>query len=88
MSTAGSYRLRIKSSAEKEMDALPKGMHSRLVAAILGLENSPRPLGCKKLKTREEYRIRIGNYRVLYTIDDRSRVVEIFSVSHRKDAYR
>jgi mRNA interferase RelE/StbE len=68
--------------------ALPKDMIFRNSAAIRALGNTPRPPGCKKLQDREEYRIREGNYRILYLIDDRARVVQIVSILHRKDAYR
>jgi mRNA interferase RelE/StbE len=88
MSTGGGYEVKIKSSAKKDMISLPKETVPRIVAAIRELKNAPRPQGCKKLQAREEYRIREGDYRILYLIDDRLRVVEITSVAHRKDAYK
>ena len=88
MSTEGEYEVRIRSSAKKEMKSLPKEAISRIILAIRDLKTNPRPHGGKKLQDREEYRIREGDYRILYLIDDRVRVVDIVGVNHRKDAYR
>ncbi|MCO6477258.1 MAG: type II toxin-antitoxin system RelE/ParE family toxin [Phaeodactylibacter sp.] len=82
------YRIRIKKSAQKEIKNLPKEMVKRVVKAINSLADDPRPAGCKKLTGYENYwRIRVGNYRVLYSIQDNVLVVEIIAVRHRKDAY-
>ncbi len=88
MSTGGTYEVRIKSSAKKELKSLPKDAISRIISAIRELGNTPRPDGCKKLHNREDYRIREGDYRILYFIDDQLRVVQVVSIAHRKDAYR
>ena len=69
MSSGGKYEIRIKKSAEREMDSLPSNVFSRISREILRLESSPRPRGCKKLRGRHEYRIRVGDYRVLYIVD-------------------
>ena len=82
------YRLFIKSSAEKEMNALPEAVHQRAGAKILNLQHNPRPLGCQKLHGTDGYRIRIGDYRVLYTVEDNSGTVTIYAVAHRREAYR
>jgi len=82
------YEIHIKSSAEREMDALPKPMFTRVSRAILQLESAPRPRGAKKLRGRSAYRLRVGSYRVLYTIDNKLHVVEIIAVGHRRDVYR
>jgi mRNA interferase RelE/StbE len=55
---------------------------------LISLKENPRPLGVKKLKGQEGYRIRLGNYRILYLVDDRERKIEIFSIAHRKEVYR
>jgi mRNA interferase RelE/StbE len=55
---------------------------------MLQLENEPRPTGCINLKDKNGYRIRIGNYRILYEIDDLGKVVSVFKIAHRKEAYR
>jgi len=88
VSTSRKYEIRIKASAEREMDALSTRAFARVSKAILGLESTPRPVGCKKLRGRREYRLRVGTYRILYTIDDRNRLLDIVAVRHRKDVYR
>ena len=82
------YRVEIKRSAEKEMDRLPDKIHKRISERILALETNPRPPGGKKLQGEEGYRLRLGDYRVLYTIDDRTKHVFVYSVAHRREAYR
>ena len=83
------YQILIKKSAAKEMELLPFKITSAVTSAILGLANNPRPAGCKKLKGKSSYfwRIRIGNYRVVYSIDDVVRIIDIQKVGHRKDIY-
>lgn len=83
-----SYQVLIRSSAEKEMDALPVAFHKRIAAKIVSLGENPRPAGCKKLKGTDGYRIRIGNYRVVYTIDDKAVLVTVVGVGHRREVYR
>ncbi len=82
------YNVEIKRSAEREMDRLPAEMHRRISESILALENNPRPLGSRKLRGGEAYRLRVGDYRVLYTIDDDARRVFVYAVAHRREAYR
>ena len=84
----GSYRLEVKRSASKEIAALPKADCQRVVAKIQLLASDPRPHGCEKLSGAEKYRIRQGNYRILYEIDDSSRLVIIVKVGNRKEVYR
>ncbi|GLU50946.1 type II toxin-antitoxin system RelE family toxin [Dyadobacter frigoris] len=82
------YEVIITSSAQKEIRKLQKIEVQRIVPAIQLLSIEPRPSGCKKLiSTQSIYRIRIGNYRVLYSIDDVIRIVEVSGVRHRRDAY-
>ncbi len=82
-----SYEVGIVRSAEKEMDRLPGTVHARLSKRILSLQDNPRPRGVRKLSGREEYRLRVGDYRILYLIDDRNRVVTILAVGHRQEVY-
>ena len=82
------YEVRILRAAEKEMDKLSALVHHRLSQKLLLLEQNPRPRGSKRLTSREEYRLRVGNYRILYTINDKNRVVTIFSMGHRREVYR
>ena len=84
----GSYRLEVKRSASKEIAALPKADCQRVVGKIQLLASEPRPHGCEKLSGAEKYRIRQGNYRILYEIDDSSRLVIIVKVGNRKEVYR
>ena len=84
----GSFELRIRRSAEKEIRDLPGEVRSRVVERIRALASSPRPPGCEKLAGRDAYRIRIGLYRVIYTVEDRRLIIEVVRVAHRKEAYR
>lgn len=83
------YRIQFSRSAEKELFALPSAITKRLVKAIDHLEANPRPSGCKKLKGSSEHlwRIRVGDYRIVYSIEDVLLIVDIRKVGHRKDIY-
>jgi len=84
----GSYSLEIKRSAAKEIEALPLVDRRRVVERIQSLASDPRPTGCEKLSGADLYRIRQGNYRVLYEIRDRDLIVVVVRVGHRRDVYR
>ena len=83
------YHITIKKSAQKELLRLPVKVSHRIAAAIEALKAAPRPKGSKKLKgaSEELWRIRIGDYRVIYEIDDFIKIVDIRRVGHRKDIY-
>ncbi len=81
------YDVRILRSAEKDVDDLPRPIHRRITERILSLDTNPRPRGCKRLTNREEYRIRVGTYRILYIVDDKRQTVTIVAVGHRREAY-
>lgn len=83
-----SYRLVIKPPAAKEIEALPKQDRRRIVAKILSLSRDPRPLGCEKLSGHDQYRLRQGNYRILYEIRDLVLVVVVVKVGHRREVDR
>lgn len=83
-----SYSVVILRRAQKEMASLPSDTFDRIRQALRRLSNVPRPAGCVKLIGREGWRIRVGNYQVLYEIDDTRRCVTIFHVGHRRDVYR
>lgn len=83
-----SHRLLVLPRAERQLAKLPAGHLSRLLDAIRALAGEPRPAGCRKLKGRDGYRLRIGAYRVVYAIDDRERTVTILDLGHRRDVYR
>jgi mRNA interferase RelE/StbE len=82
------YSLEVKRSASKEIGALPKADCQRVVAKIRLLAGEPRPHGCEKISGAEKYRIRQGDFRILYEIDDSRRVVIIVKVGNRKEVYR
>ena len=82
------YRVEIKRSAQKEIRLLPKNVLHRVLAKIKTLADNPKPSGCKKIVGSENtWRIRVGNYRIVYNIFDEVLVVEVITVRHRKDAY-
>lgn len=84
------YRLRIKSSAGKELEAVgTKSDRLRIVQRIHALAEDPRPNGSEKLAGYDDrYRIRQGNYRVVYLIDDEQREITVYRIGHRRDVYR
>jgi mRNA interferase RelE/StbE len=83
------YRPVIAPTARKELDRLPTNARERVVRAIDALSDNPRPHGSLKLEGGEgQYRIRVGKYRVIYSIEDDVLIVLIVRVRHRKDAYR
>lgn len=82
------YSVEIVSKAEKEYLKLPQSVRSRFHEIIFSLEKDPRPFGSKKLRETDYYRIRSGDYRIIYSVDDKSRVIKILSVGHRKEIYR
>ena len=84
------YALRIKASAAKELEAIDgASTRHRIVEVVQSLAADPRPTGCKKLAGRDAaYRLRVGDYRVVYTVSDREVVVEIIKVGHRREVSR
>lgn len=83
-----SYSIFILRRAQRELAQLPADSYERVRNAIFALAQNPRPSGCLKLAGREGWRIRIGNYRVIYEIDDRQRIVTVLHIGHRRDVYR
>ena len=83
------YRVEIKPQAEKSLGRLPNPQRRRVALAIDDLARNPRPAGCAKIiGAQDAYRIRVGDYRVVYEIEDRVLVVYVVRVGHRKDVYR
>jgi len=78
--------LRSKKSAAKALEAIPTDDRERILEALVGLKENPRPIGCKKLSGREGWRIRAQTYRIIYDIDDSAKVVLIEVIGHRRDA--
>ena len=83
------YSLEIKQSAQKELDALDDTLFTRIDRKILALAENPRPSGCKKLKGyKDQWRVRVGDWRVLYIIDDAAKLVSVMRVAHRREVYQ
>ncbi len=83
------YEIYIYPAAQGDLDKLRENIHSRIISRLRSLEEEPRPRGCKKLTGAPDvYRIRVGDYRILYRIIDRDNVVNILRVPHRSQAYR
>lgn len=83
-----SYRILIKRSAAQELETVPLKDRRRLVRRIEALANNPRPMGGQKLSGEEKYRLRQGDYRILYEISDEELVVTVVRIGHRRDVYR
>jgi mRNA interferase RelE/StbE len=83
------YEIFIERNAEKEINELNSPIFDRIRDAILDLAKNPRPLGCRKLKGFDDFwRIRVGDYRIVYEINDNSNIIKIERVRHRKQVYR
>tara|TARA_Y100000590_G_C15513478_1_gene936304 strand:- start:124 stop:384 length:261 start_codon:yes stop_codon:yes gene_type:complete len=83
------YKLTISSTAEKTLKKVPKKDLRKIIELIQSLAIQPRPLGCRKLSGEEDtYRVRQGNYRVIYEIKDQKLIVLVLKIGHRKDIYR
>ena len=83
------YKLRIKKSAAKELESIPrKNDRRRIVARIQLLAENPRSQGCKKLSGSERYRIHQGSYRIIYAIEDEDLIVYVVKIGDRKSVYR
>jgi len=82
------YKLGISNTALKQLEKLDEVLYLRISDKINNLEINPRPNGSIKLSEKEGYRIRVGNFRILYTINDDEKVIVVYHVSHRKDVYK
>ena len=83
------YEITFAKSARKELERLSEPLLTRIIGRIERLGGNPRPVGCKKLVGAEDlWRIRIGDYRVVYSVDDARRLIDISAVRHRSDSYR
>lgn len=82
------YELRLARSARKELQALPDAALGRVARQLDALPANPRPRGCKKLRGATDlWRVRVGDYRIIYHVDDGARVIEVRAIRDRKDAY-
>lgn len=84
-----SYEIEVSRTAEKQLKKLPKEDRKRIVEATLELQNEPRPRGARKLSGYDDvYRIRVGRYRILYSVSETDIVIIILKIGRRKDVYR
>lgn len=81
------YQALLSKKAEKQLDKLPDNIAEPIFKSIADLELNPRPIGYKKLKGRNGFRIRVGNYRIIYDIFDTELLIDIITLGHRKDIY-
>ena len=82
------YSVEVKPPARKELEALPDGLLARVVRKLDALAQSPRPAGCRKLKGyKDQWRIRVGDWRVAYIIDDDAKLVSVTRIAHRREVY-
>jgi mRNA interferase RelE/StbE len=83
------YGITFARSARRELEALDASIVRRVISRIDGLAQDPRPSGSRKLHGEQRlWRIRIGDYRVIYSVDDKQRIVDIVRIRHRREAYR
>lgn len=83
-----SYRIVIKKSAAKEIERIEKKDRIRIIEKIRSLAEDPHPVGSKKLSGQEKYRIRQGNYRILYQVKNEELIINVVKVGHRRDIYK
>ncbi|MFP4459780.1 MAG: type II toxin-antitoxin system RelE family toxin [Candidatus Zixiibacteriota bacterium] len=82
------YSIKILKSAQKKLSKIDEVSQDRIIEAIRGLANQPRPRGCKKLSNRPAWRMSVGNYRVIYEIYDNELRILVIALGHRRDVYR
>jgi mRNA interferase RelE/StbE len=83
-----SYAVELKPSARKELESLPDSVLPRVVRRLELLAHDPRPAGCKKLKGyKDQWRLRIGDWRVVYVVEDKARLVSVTRIAHRREVY-
>ena len=82
------YRVALSKAARKQLDDLPDDIAARIISRLENLKADPRPADVKKLKGREGWRIRVGDYRVIYTIHDNDLLILVIRIAHRRDVYR
>ena len=83
-----SYAVEVKPSARKELESLPNRVLGRVIRKLESLQHDPRPAGCKKLKGyKDQWRVRIGDWRVVYIVDDTTKLVSVTRIAHRREVY-
>ena len=83
------YAVYLERGVQKDLDNLPRDRFDQILSEIKLLADNPRPVGCRKIMgSKSDWRIRIGDYRVIYEIDNKSKVVRVMRVKHRREVYR
>jgi mRNA interferase RelE/StbE len=82
------YEITIKKAAVKELEDIGQRDLRKVIKRIQSLAQDPRPGGCQKLSHKQQYRIRQGNFRIVYSIDDKSLIVDVVKIGHRREIYR
>jgi mRNA interferase RelE/StbE len=83
------YEILTEGNAERDLKKLPAEAFHRIVAHLKALSVEPRPMGCRKITgSKSDWRIRVGEYRIIYEIDDRAETIKIMRVRHRREVYR
>ena len=83
-----SYQVILPKSAQKALDRLPDETANRILDALSELKEQPRPVGCKKLRGETAWRIRVGDYRIIYEIHDKVLQIIVITIGHRREVYR
>ena len=83
-----SYKILIKKSAAAELARIPRKDLEKVVRRMRDLEQNPRPFGCRKLSGRDRFRLRQGDYRIVYAVDDSRHIVDVFKIGNRREIYR
>jgi mRNA interferase RelE/StbE len=82
------YRVEVQRSAERDLDRLSTMLFDRISARLAALAEEPRPTGAEKLTGLHAFRVRVGDYRIIYEVDDSARVVVVMRIRHRREVYR
>lgn len=82
------YKITLKKSAARELENIPKKNLQRIIKRIQSLAENPRPHGAQKLSGQERFRIRQGDYRIVYSIEDKDSIIDIVKIGHRREIYR
>jgi len=82
------YRVELRQRVQDKLDSLSESDREMVIDALLSLEENPRPRGVEKIRGKELWRVRKGDYRVVYDVDDDAKIVTVVRIGHRKDVYR
>ena len=83
-----SYQVNLPKTVQKQLNALPQELKQRILKALVQLQNEPRPANSLQMKGGQGFRLRIGDYRVLYDIDDIRHIINLRRIGHRREIYR